>query len=80
MLRNWLDFSDRVLNGHKLTRDDARAILSSPDTDILEILAAAYRVRRHFHGVRMSLNFLINAKSGLCGEDCAYCSQSRVST
>jgi len=80
VLRNWLDFSDRVLNGHKLTRDDARAVLSSPDTDILEILAAAYRVRRHFHGVRMSLNFLINAKSGLCGEDCAYCSQSRVST
>ena len=24
-------------------------------------------------------NFLINAKSGMCGEDCAYCSQSKVS-
>ncbi|MCR4411594.1 MAG: biotin synthase BioB, partial [Thermoguttaceae bacterium] len=46
--------------------------------ELLDLLAAAYRVRRHRHGHRVHLNFLINAKSGLCGEDCAYCSQSRV--
>ena len=33
----------------------------------------------HF-GTRVRLNFLVNAKSGHCGEDCGYCSQSRVST
>jgi len=76
----WLELSEQILKGKLLTRDDALAILRAPDTEILEILAAAYRVRRHFHGTRMCLNFLINAKSGLCGEDCAYCSQSRVST
>ena len=27
----------------------------------------------------MKLNMLINAKSGLCAEDCGYCSQSIVS-
>jgi biotin synthase len=27
----------------------------------------------------VNLNYLINAKSGHCGEDCGYCSQSRVS-
>ena len=40
---------------------------------------AAYRVRHYFFGNRVELNFLINAKSGQCGEDCGYCSQSRVS-
>lgn len=76
----WFEFSDRILSGCPLTRDEAVAILHAPDSEILEILAAAYRVRRHFHGTRICLNFLINAKSGLCGEDCAYCSQSKVST
>lgn len=43
------------------------------------MLAAAYRVRRAAHGNRVHLNLLINAKSGQCGEDCGYCSQSKVS-
>ena len=45
----------------------------------MDLLAAVYRVRRHWFGNRVELNFLVNAKSGLCGEDCGYCSQSRVS-
>lgn len=80
MSSDWFELSRRVLNGHKLTRDEALSVLRAPDTEILELLAAAYHVRRHFHGTRMCLNFLINAKSGLCGEDCAYCSQSKAST
>ena len=55
------------------------AILRSDDVELLDLLAAAYRVRYRWCGNRVSLNFLINAKSGQCGEDCGYCSQSRVS-
>ena len=43
-------------------------------------MAAAYRVRYRWHGNRVHLNFLVNAKSGFCGEDCGYCSQSKTST
>jgi biotin synthase-like enzyme len=28
----------------------------------------------------VKLNLLVNAKSGICQEDCSYCSQSIVST
>ena len=35
--------------------------------------------RKHF-GRTVQLYFLMNAKSGLCPEDCHYCSQSKVST
>jgi len=68
-----------VLEGHRLSTEEGLAILRSPDEELLDLLAAAYRVRRRWFGNRVHLNFLINAKSGACGEDCGYCSQSRVS-
>lgn len=76
----WHALADRVLEGGVLTKDDALAVLRADDGELLELLAAAYRVRRRWFGNRMHLNFLINAKSGMCGEDCAYCSQSKAST
>lgn len=76
---SWHELADRVLQGQQLTSDEGLAILSSPDEELLDLLAAAYRVRRRWWGNQVRLNFLINAKSGACAEDCAYCSQSRVS-
>lgn len=75
----WPELAERVLNGHRLTPDEGLAVLRSDDEELLDLLAAAYRVRRRWWGDRVNLNFLMNAKSGLCSEDCGYCSQSRVS-
>jgi biotin synthase len=75
----WHDLADRVLAGDDLSADDALAILECPDEDLLDLLAAAYRVRRRWFGNQVQLYFLMNAKSGLCPEDCAYCSQSKIS-
>ena len=63
----------------RLTREESRAVLTSPDEEILDLLAAAYRVRRHHWGNEVQFHVLQNAKSGLCPEDCNYCSQSAVS-
>jgi biotin synthase len=75
----WHVLAGRVLEGHRLTDDEGLAILRSRDEELLEVLAAAYRVRYRWCGNRVHLNFLINAKSGICGEDCGYCSQSKIS-
>ena len=69
-----------MLAGHRLTAEEGLAVLRSGDCELLDMLAAAYRVRYRRFGNRVHLNFLNNAKSGLCSEDCGYCSQSRVST
>jgi biotin synthase len=61
-------------------RDDALALLRSADDEIQAVVAAAFEVRRTFFGKRVKLNFLLNMKSGLCPEDCHYCSQRRDST
>jgi biotin synthase len=76
---DWHGLADRVLGGHELTGDEGLAIVRCPDDDLLDLLSAAFRIRRRFFGKSVQLYFLINAKSGLCPEDCSYCSQSRVS-
>jgi biotin synthase len=52
------------------TREEALAVLATGDDDLLEVVAAASRVRRRFFGRRVKLNHLVNMKSGLCPEDC----------
>jgi biotin synthase len=65
--------------GHRPTETEALDLLGSGDADLLALLHAAFRIRRAHFGVKVKLNMLINAKSGICPEDCGYCSQSRVS-
>jgi biotin synthase len=76
---SWRSLADRVLAGGAVERDEARAVLASSDVDLLDLMAAAWRVRHHHFGNTVQLFFLMNAKSGLCPEDCGYCSQSKVS-
>lgn len=73
------DLADRALADETLTREDALAILNTPDSELLPLLHAAYRVRREHFGNTVQLYYLKNAKSGLCPEDCHYCSQSAIS-
>jgi biotin synthase len=77
---DWQLLADRVLTGETLTADEALEVLDCPDDELLDLLAAAYRVRHRWFGNQVQLYFLMNAKSGLCPEDCGYCSQSKIST
>lgn len=75
----WREMSNRVLQGEAIAVEDGREILQCPDEELLDLLAAAYAVRRVHFGNAVQLYYLKNAKSGLCPEDCGYCSQSAVS-
>jgi biotin synthase len=76
----WNQLADHVLEGHRVTESEAIAIIESSDDELLALLNAAFRVRRKYFGRTVQLYFLMNAKSGLCPEDCGYCSQSKVAT
>ena len=72
----WLDsLAGKALNRELPTREEALAVLATGDDELLNVVAAAFRVRRQFFGRRVKLNYLVNIKSGLCPEDCFYCSQ-----
>src|SRR5947208_16318871 len=66
---------DKGLRRELPTREEALAVLATSDDDLLDVVAAAGKVRRHYFGNRVKLNYLVNLKSGLCPEDCGYCSQ-----
>ncbi len=68
------------LSGELIDRTIAKSILNATDVVLLEQLAAAYKVRHYYWSNRVRLHFLLNAQSGLCPEDCNYCSQSKIST
>jgi biotin synthase len=76
----WEGFADRALAGERLSHGEALSVLACDDDQLLSVLQAAFRVRRAFFGRKVKLNMLVNAKSGICPEDCGYCSQSIVST
>jgi biotin synthase len=62
--------------GRRLTRDEAGAVAAVPLDRLPDLVALAHRVRLAWCGPEVELESLINAKSGACPEDCAFCSQS----
>jgi biotin synthase len=76
----WNVLANRILDGGAaITREEALAVLRSPDGELLDVLQAAFLIRRNFFGRKVSLHVLRNAKSGACTEDCSFCSQSKSS-
>ncbi|TDL31263.1 biotin synthase BioB [Jeotgalibacillus sp. S-D1] len=78
-MNQWTELADRVLAGMELTNEEALSILDCPDEDVLLLMHAAFRIRKQYYGKKVKLNMIINAKSGLCPENCGYCSQSSIS-
>ena len=72
--------ADRILAGGAATEDDALAVLRADQAGLVPLVAAAGRLRRQHFGNTVKVNYLVNLKSGLCAEDCGYCSQALGST
>lgn len=72
--------ADSIIAGKQLDLDQALALSKVPDYDLPLLFAAASRVRHNFFGDRIALCSIVNAKSGLCAEDCAFCAQSSFHT
>jgi len=80
MTTSFHELASNILEGKPATEDDALAVLRAHDDELLDLVAAASRLRREHFGNTVKVNYLVNLKSGLCPENCNYCSQAMGST
>ena len=71
------DLGQRVLNGGRITRDEALWLFNLENSsDIFDLLSWANRLREKFKGNKIHLCSIVNAKAGACPENCSFCAQS----
>jgi biotin synthase len=67
---------EKVLGGGSVSLKEILPLSEAKGPDIMDLAAVANRVRGEFNGNKIDLCSLLNAKSGRCSEDCAFCAQS----
>jgi biotin synthase len=72
----WKGVRAQAMSGEGIGAEDALAVLSLPDAALWRLLDVTEAVRRQFRGDGVRLCSIVNAKSGLCPEDCSFCAQS----
>jgi biotin synthase len=76
-LRNYIrKMADNVLAGGVVDADEALKLSGVTGSDRYLLFAEAARIRDYFVGTAVHLCSIINAKSGRCAENCAFCAQS----
>ena len=66
----------KVLDGGTPSDRDIRYLVALPADRLGELLSCAHAIRQVRFGDRVSLCAIVNARSGRCTEDCAFCAQS----
>lgn len=69
--------TERLLSDSEgISSSCAIRFLSIKDEELCYLFTGANRIRSFFRGRKVDLCAITNAKSGLCPEDCSFCSQS----
>ena len=76
MLDKIREIENRITNGGRIETDEALSLMELTGGTLYDLFPSANRLARHFKGYEVELCGIINAKSGRCAEDCAFCSQS----
>lgn len=66
-----------VISNRGITREEALQLITLPEQ---ELFASATQIREHYFSNKVEICCIINAKSGNCGMNCKFCSQSSHST
>jgi biotin synthase len=66
----------RIIAGGSISPEEAIRFSAAEGSETFDLFRGATRIKDHFVGPKVHLCSIINAKSGRCAEDCAFCAQS----
>ncbi len=76
-MRAWVEsLETRVCQGGAVTAEEAVRLMEWEGPAVYDLLPSAHRLARRSKGWDVELCGIVNAKSGRCAEDCAFCAQS----
>jgi biotin synthase len=71
------ELGERVINGGEINRQELLKLINiEQSADIYYLMSWSNKIRERFHGNKIKLCSIINAKAGSCPEDCKFCAQS----
>jgi len=73
-----IDLTERIINEgpDAVSYEDACELAQLPEEDTMDLLFCAHKIKKMRKEKETILCSIINAKSGFCSEDCAFCAQS----
>lgn len=73
-----LSITENIINnsGATISEDDALTLTRVPDADLIDLLTGAHKLTTTYKKEDVFTCTIINAKSGKCSQDCAFCAQS----
>lgn len=75
--QDFIGIAEQIINEQvPISRDQALMIAEASPDETLDIIVLAAKIRQRFRQTRVFKCAIINAKSGMCPEDCAFCAQS----
>jgi len=70
------DLADRAVSGKEINESQGMKVLTDSRIEILDLLSAAFKVRKKYFARKVRVLVLNNAQNGWCAEDCNYCAQA----
>ncbi len=70
------EMTERAFSGEGITEPQALRVAQCSREELFDLLGMSNRLREEYKGSTVKLCGIVNAKSGLCSEDCAFCAQS----